>query len=155
MIKLKVIGKPEPQGSVSAFAVRKAGRPTGRVVVTGDNPKIKSWRQAIIDEVRAQGEAGRELAGPLAVSLTFVLDRPAGHYGKGRNARALLPSAPLRPDKRPDIDKLARSVLDALTDARVWRDDAQVVSLWAVKSYALPGEPAGCIIEVDPGADGA
>ena len=44
-----------------------------------------------------------------------------------------------------DIDKLARAVLDGVSDARVWLDDAQVVSLSAAKSYGV--EP-GCAVAV-------
>ena len=42
--------------------------------------------------------------------------------------------------KRPDIDKLARAALDALSGV-IWRDDSQVVELVASKSYAEPEEP--------------
>ena len=40
---------------------------------------------------------------------------------------------------RPDIDKLARAILDALTDARVWPDDGQVVTMHVEKRYGEPG----------------
>ena len=47
--------------------------------------------------------------------------------------------------KRPDIDKLARAVLDALTG--VWlEDDSHVVCLRATKRIALPGELPGVAI---------
>lgn len=36
--------------------------------------------------------------------------------------------------KRPDVDKLGRAVLDALTGI-VWRDDCQVIGLQLVKGY--------------------
>jgi hypothetical protein len=42
--------------------------------------------------------------------------------------------------KAPDLDKLARSVFDALTRV-VFHDDAQVVDLVATKRYATVGEP--------------
>jgi len=37
---------------------------------------------------------------------------------------------------RPDCDKLARGAIDALGEAGVWRDDAQVAELVATKAYA-------------------
>jgi Holliday junction resolvase RusA-like endonuclease len=43
------------------------------------------------------------------------------------------------PAKRPDVDKLARACLDALTQSGAIRDDAQVVMLGATKVYGLPG----------------
>jgi crossover junction endodeoxyribonuclease RusA len=41
----------------------------------------------------------------------------------------------------PDLDKLVRCICDALTDAGVWKDDAQVCVLVAAKRYTngLPG----------------
>ena len=47
----------------------------------------------------------------------------------------LLPSAPAEHTVRPDADKLARSLLDAISDAGVWRDDAQVAELHVRKVY--------------------
>ena len=38
-----------------------------------------------------------------------------------------------------DVDKLARLVLDAITDAGLWRDDSQCVRLTTSKVYV--GEP--------------
>lgn len=164
MIKLRVYGTPVPQGSTRAFAVRKAGVPTGRVVVTGDNPKTKSWRQAVVDE--AVGYlVGRDKANrcglcdrldahvhgrePLTVTLTFILPRPANHLLTSKKSMGQVsPSAPPLPIGKPDLDKLCRAVLDALTDAGVWRDDSQVASLCAHKVYATAGERPGCVIEV-------
>lgn len=45
--------------------------------------------------------------------------------------------APHRPPVRPDLDKLARAVGDALTGV-CYRDDAQVVNLCAAKYYVMP-----------------
>lgn len=154
MLSVRVHGTPIPQGSAKAFALRKDGVPTGRAVVTGDNPKTKSWRQAIVDEVTKflTGEAGGTwqamTAVPVWVALYFFLPRPAGHFGTGRNAALLRPSAPHAPGIKPDLDKLIRAVLDALTDAGAWRDDSQVVHISAWKAYAAPGQVPGAHIEV-------
>lgn len=154
VIKLRVYGVPVPQGSTRAFAVRKGGKPTGRVVVTGDNARTKPWRQAVMDEVAALYPLGvnvvsGSMLGPLAVTLVFILPRPAGHFLTGKKTVGQVsPSAPVLPVTKPDLDKLCRAVLDALTDAGVWRDDSQVASLTAGKVYASPGERPGCVIEV-------
>jgi crossover junction endodeoxyribonuclease RusA len=84
------------------------------------------------------------LEGGLAVRLLFVLPRPKGHYGTGRNAERLRLRAPAFPAVTPDIDKAARAVLDALTGV-VMRSDAQVVTLHAEKRY---GSPARCEVTV-------
>jgi Holliday junction resolvase RusA-like endonuclease len=49
---------------------------------------------------------------------------------------------------RPDIDKLCRAVLDAITMSGVIHDDAQVVSLFAHKFYETHKETEGVNITV-------
>lgn len=68
------------------------------------------------------------LTGPVALEVTFTLPRPKAHYRTGRNSHLLRDNAPHRPDRLPDLDKLLRSTMDALTAAGVWADDAQVVT---------------------------
>ncbi len=51
--------------------------------------------------------------------------------------------------KRPDLDKLARAVLDAITGT-VLVDDSQVVDLSASKRLAEVGESPGALISVWP-----
>jgi Holliday junction resolvase RusA-like endonuclease len=48
-------------------------------------------------------------------------------------------SAPLHPATRPDVDKLIRAVLDALTMSGAIKDDGRVVTLAAVKTYGAAG----------------
>ncbi|MCL2139963.1 MAG: RusA family crossover junction endodeoxyribonuclease [Treponema sp.] len=38
--------------------------------------------------------------------------------------------------KKPDLDNLLKAVMDALTAAGAWKDDAQVRSIKASKHYA-------------------
>jgi crossover junction endodeoxyribonuclease RusA len=154
-VKIRVTGEPQPQGSKSAFALRKKGGGyTGRAVVVEDNPRVKSWRQAVLEEFRANYPNGLYVVdgyaehAPARVTITFILARPKSHYGSGRHGARLLPSAPKWPAKRPDVDKLARSTLDALTDCGAWADDAQVVDLHVLKVWADLGEQPGAIIEV-------
>jgi len=130
-IVIAVHGKPAPQGSKRAFAVRgKGGVPTGRVaVIESSHDRVKSWRQAVIDAALGLEPAPAwPLDGPLKIGLIFALPRPKGHYGTGRNAARLRDSAPRYPAGVPDLSKLLRATEDALTDAGVWRDDAQVVA---------------------------
>lgn len=153
MISFRVDGVPAPQGSVQGFAVRKGGKPTGRVVITADNKKTQPWRQAILDEYRTACNAWaicnpEGFTGPVSVTLRFWLPRPAAHYGTGRNAHQVRPGAPAYPGVKPDLDKLVRAVLDALTAAGVWRDDAQVAELVTWKNYAGPDHKPGAAIQV-------
>jgi crossover junction endodeoxyribonuclease RusA len=94
-------------------------------VVTADNKRTKPWKHTVTElALAARGEAPA-IDGPVIVELALYLPRPK--------------SAPQRvkhPAKKPDIDKLVRAILDALTYARVWNDDSQVVSLLATKRFA-------------------
>ena len=51
--------------------------------------------------------------------------------------------------KTPDIDKLLRAALDALTGV-VWRDDAQVAEVSVRKMVAAYGEQTGVMVTVIP-----
>ena len=156
-VTIVVRGRPAPQGSKRAFAVRgKGGVPTGRVaVVESSHDRVRSWRAAVIDACDGYGGsllagACTPLDGPLSVSMTFYLPRPKGHYGTGRNAAVLRPGAPSLPAGKPDTDKLARATGDALTDAGIWRDDGQVTDLHLVKRYADGNFVPGALITIRP-----
>jgi Holliday junction resolvase RusA-like endonuclease len=143
-ITITVHGQPAPQGSKRAFAVRgKGGVPTGRVaVVESSHDRVKSWRQAVVDEARGATGWGETppLEGPLEAEMEFRLARPKAHYRTGRNAHLLRDGAPPAPAGMPDLSKLARATEDALTGL-LWRDDAQVVTYTRLaKVYApVPG----------------
>lgn len=130
MLTIRIAGIPIPQGSLRAFSRN------GRAWATSDNPRTRPWKAAVTAEAAdAVAAAGLDTPAydrlPVAVAITFPLPRPKGHYGK----RGLLPSAPKYPATLPDIDKLVRAILDALTGI-VWRDDAQVVAIEAYKRYS-------------------
>ena len=93
----------------------------------------KSKDQRITEAAKAT-ITRRGVEGPLSVSLRFSLRRPKGHFGKGGAVR---PSAPARPAKKPDIDKLARAVLDAITSSGVWIDDAQITEAQLWKRFSF------------------
>lgn len=132
-----VPGLPVPQGSVTAM-MSKAGRPFVKSV----KPSLAQYRADVREEVRRRMAVDGPLPGPMSIRIEFLFPRPKAHY----NARGgLTPRAPAHPAKRPDVDKLARAVLDALTGL-VWADDAQVVRLLAVKAYSTKGEPTTTIV---------
>ena len=147
-IEFEVLGKPVTQGSTRTIPLRQKGggyrtRPDGRpmLVPTHDNAaKLKAWRQEVASVARQvyvelHGTAAPPLlTGPLRLTLEFYRPRPKGHYGTGRNARLLKPSAPEYPTPKPDTVKLARAVEDSLTGV-VWADDSQVVDHVLRKRY--------------------
>ena len=57
---------------------------------------------------------------------------------------------PMPHASKPDIDNLAKAVMDAMGDCDVWADDAQVAELHASKQYADEGGDCGCDVTVTP-----
>ena len=85
----------------------------------------KSWRDAVTLSARETMNAMRvntRFHMPVSVRIAFTLARP-------RSVRRPLPCL------KPDLDKLIRSTLDALTTAGVWADDGLVCRLEASKVY--------------------
>lgn len=139
MTSFIVAGTPAPQGSK-----RHVGN--GRMIES--SPDVKGWR----DLIRAEAQrvhTGDALAGAVDVGLRFWMPRPAYHYGTGRNAgrnagRIKPQFVDVEHTVKPDLDKLVRAVLDAITEERrygritrrgVIRDDSQVVRLDPAKNY--------------------
>jgi len=130
VLEIKVIGTPAPQGSK---------RHVGRGILIESSAKVKPWREAVVWAAR---ESGGKVPGPVVVDLTFTLQRP-----KSR------PKRDIWPDRKPDLDKLTRSTLDALTTAGAIEDDARVVGLIVWKTYVgCAWEDAldvpGCVIRL-------
>ncbi len=64
-----------------------------------------------------------------------------------------MPKGRTCPSVKPDLSKLIRSTEDALTDARIWTDDALVVEYrYAAKRYPNAGRDAldapGAVIRI-------
>lgn len=125
-MKFTVYVKPQPQGSAKAFV---RGR---RAIITSDNTKLKPFRNevtAVVLRACEDAMAVTPLAPkhvPLGLDLEFVFHRP--------------PSIPRKRQEmvvKPDIDKLARATLDALTGV-LFADDAQVTTLTVRKRYGGP-----------------
>jgi Holliday junction resolvase RusA-like endonuclease len=141
-LEIDVRGRPVPQGAL----VRS---PSGGLYHRGAK-ELEAWRSRIADMAQqAMGDVG-PLDGPVAVELTFRLERPAKHFlpVNGRRPVAVLRlDAPVFPTSAPDADKLARSGLDALT-AIAFRDDAQVARLSVTKRYCDQGEATGVLVRM-------
>ena len=83
----------------------------------------------------AQKQIDECFGGPVKVSLQFHMPRPKGHYGTGKNAGKLKPSAPVIHTAKPDIDNLMKFVLDCL-NGEAFKDDSQVFKISGVKGYS-------------------
>jgi crossover junction endodeoxyribonuclease RusA len=131
---ITVRGTPAPQGSK-----RHVGG--GRMIEM--SKAVGPWREAVRAETQRAMESAdasgwiAEFDGPVAVFIGFYLPRPKS-----------TPRKVVYPAKRPDLDKLARAVLDGLTMGGAWQDDSQVIRLQVQKNYAGPANPPGCDIEI-------
>ena len=123
LLHLRIYGIPAPKGSKRFFRNAKTGKAIG---VESNAPALGEWMQKIAAEaIMCIREAGiRPPEPPYFVMLHFFLPRPKSAKKGVRYHQ-----------KRPDLDKLARAVLDALTGP-IWSDDAQVSSLNLTKRYA-------------------
>ena len=126
-LEMVVFGTPAPQGSKRFVGRSKAGRG----IMIESSAKVRPWREAVRQTAVADGLPG-PLDGPLRLDLVLTLPKPASAPKKRQTW----------PMRKPDLSKLLRSTEDALTDAGVWHDDAQVVEVLAAKRYPGEGEHA-------------
>lgn len=136
-----VAGAPVTEGSLRSVGRRR----NGSAILRHDRAdELDVWRSTVALAAR---EAGVDYlpSGPVLVDLLFALPRPKKHFGK----KGLLKSAPRVPVVKPDADKLARAICDALTGI-AYHDDAQVTDLVCRKRYAAspPSSMTGVFIEV-------
>lgn len=149
-------GVPEAQGSIRPLPKHGKRLRDARfheMILTSDNRDLKQWRaivrsDAVNARILAHGNEGlRGIEFPdaaIRLTLIFVLPRPLrcptwcakDDWSTGRRVPGRT---------RPDVDKLSRGVLDALTGI-VYTDDGQVADLVAQKVVAAAGEPAGLAI---------
>jgi len=117
-----VPGPPTPKGR-PRFGRTK----TGRVVTR--TPKATRIYESIVRAHALATSPPNPLDGPVRVTIAAVLERPK------RLMRKKDPDEELAHDRRPDVDNIAKAILDAL-DGWFWRDDAQVAELHCSKVYA-------------------
>jgi len=151
-MRIVVHGTPAPQGSKKFVGMR-----AGHAVLVESSKKVGPWRKAVVAAASsaicmAADAAGRfrAFSCPLRVWMTFYLVRPKDHYRSGKFSHMLRDDAPIHPSVYPDVSKLARSTEDALTDAGVWLDDAQVVTYAVLeKRYATAEFAPGAVITIE------
>jgi Holliday junction resolvase RusA-like endonuclease len=151
-IRFTIIGDPEPQGSARGFVTflkddagklrwhPKTRLPLARAVITSDNPQLKVWRATVARAAQlALGDVAMEFTGGVGIEAMFHIAAPQ-HMPRDRGGLPIV---------RPDLDKLARGLLDGLTGV-VWHDDEQVVDLVVRKRYAPHGELPRVDVTITP-----
>jgi Holliday junction resolvase RusA-like endonuclease len=135
-IKFTAFGIPQPKGSTKSFVVN------GRAVTTSDNKKLKPWHTVVAYAAQEHRPKDGLLQGAVAVDLVFCLIRPKSVSVKKRPF----------PTTKPDVDKLARGVCDALKGT-IYADDSQVVDIRASKIYSDTPRVDVIVREVEPCQD--
>ncbi len=136
MISLTILGEPCAQGRPRVGIIAGHAR-------VFDPPKSRSWKGAARVQMEAAlNGAAPILAGPVAVTLRLFHKCPTSDHRKTK-------PAPRRwRAKRPDLENVAKAVLDAATGV-LWRDDAQIASL-VIKQYTCAQDEAPRV-EIDFG----
>ena len=127
-----VPGIPKPKGSFRPVL----SKTTGRTFNKPSNPDADCWQARVAAEAH-RAWPGAPIADAVEVTLGFVLLRP----------KSVKPSKRPRPTVYPDLDKLERTVLDALAGV-VITDDALVCRLLSEKFYNDGGLHCGVHVAV-------
>ena len=146
MLTFTVFGVAQSKGSMTAYVPRGMKFP----IVTESNRKAKAWAQLVAEGAsRALGQQlePKILTTPIRVTIAFYLPRPKKYQRRG---------LAVANTKKPDIDRLLRSVLDALTEV-LYLDDAQVAKrhpfdrplVVASVQPDMFGEPARVVEHID------
>lgn len=122
MITFTVEGTPRPQGSK---------RHVGNGIMVESSKHVANWRSWVRLKASEACQGQMPIVGPVRVNVEFSFDRPKAHS----TSKGLRSTAPVFKSSKPDIDKLLRAVLDALT-AICFVDDSQVVATFCTKKYS-------------------
>lgn len=130
VMEFYVEGDPATKGSWRAIRRRDGG-----TFMKPDNDREQSWAEHVAWAANQAMRAEQyHVSGPLRVELFFRMQRPR------RSGYSYPP--------RGDIDKLVRSVLDALTGI-AYADDKQVVQVLAEKAWTeTQADPPGVLVRV-------
>lgn len=131
-LTFRVVGTPAPQGSKKHVG-------GGRMIES--SKAVGPWRDVVTYTVRRDMMRRRQpmITNPVKVTMIFLVRRPPS-----------IAKRIIHPSKRPDLDKLIRATCDALTDAGLIRDDAQICNFGDTrKEYAKPGVAPGVWIRLE------
>jgi len=130
-------------GSKRAFYVEKLKR---SVITDVNSKERKQWANAVSSAAAEAMNGGELITEPVRLTATFYFARPKAHYGSGKRADTLKPSAPQLHSQSPDLDKLLRNLNDALTGVVV-RDDKQVCEIFTGRFWTTQSERVEVTIE--------
>lgn len=134
-INYTVVGIPKPQARPKVFhRTLKSGKP----FVSTYSPKSDWFHLVYTESLKIKNSLKNRLVGALELNLIFCLPIPKSISKKKR--------ADLRyVTKKPDVDNLAKAVMDAINNVGIWEDDSQISVLRVSKIYS---EEPRCIITI-------
>ena len=147
IVYVEIPGDPQAKARARSRIMRARD---GRQIVTHYTPKRTATYEAMVRALAYQAMAGaRPTDRPVAVTIAAHRSIPASWQRSRRDKAA---AGDVLPTSRPDLDNVAKAVLDGLTGV-VYIDDAQVCDLVKRKRYSdrprvevwvreLDGEPA-------------
>lgn len=110
---------------------------SGKVITY--TPKTTASFENLV-KLKAENKFKRPLDGAIGLAIRFYLPRPQRMIWKTR------PMPEVCCDKRPDIDNLAKAIIDGLNGI-AFKDDGQIADLHITKKYhAGDGEPKTVIM---------
>jgi len=134
-----IAGDPKPQAR-PRFARR------GKFVTTYS---VKNeWKEICKKEFKQIAACVGMYEAAIVVNLDFYFKRPKSHYRTGRFSHLLRDDAPKYHITKPDKDNLEKAVTDAMSDAKLIKDDCIIIGGETFKSYAEIGDEPGCMIEI-------
>lgn len=129
-----VRGIPAPKGSTKSYIYKRKATGKLRVSTTAALSTTEPWQRSVQTQIAFNWD-GPAWEGPVEITLIFTLLRPASVSAKKRPW----------PCVQPDLDKLERTILDALVRAGALRDDGQVCVVSKQKVY---GDQPGVELEL-------
>jgi len=134
-IQYTVVGIPKAQARPKVF---HRTLKSGRSFVSTYSPKT-DWFHLVYTETLKKKEMLKErLKGALELNLIFCLPIPKSISKKKRADLHYV-------TKKPDVDNLAKAVMDAINNVGIWEDDSQIAVLRVSKIYS---EEQRCIITI-------
>lgn len=134
-LQYTVIGIAKPQARPKVF---HRTLKNGKNFVSTYSPKTDWFGLVYTESLKQKNLLKNRLSGALRLNLLFCMPIPKS-ISKKKKEKLFYVS------KRPDVDNLAKAVMDAINQVGLWEDDSQIAVLEVSKIYA---EEPRCVIYI-------
>lgn len=139
VITFVVPGIPVAQPRQRHRVISSGGRQFVQNYVATRDP-VNAFKAAV--QLAASQKRVKCIDGPVRLHLQFIFSRAKCRTWKNK------PMVRCPKVTKPDVDNLAKSVMDALTHGLAWRDDCQVCCLTVEKCEAAGGEQPHTVVSI-------